>query len=329
MSQSKNLMKTALLSDDRLLLHDTGKSHPERAARITTALKRIKQQDWFHQLLPIKASVCDYGWIYQVHDVELVRRAEKACLDGLDYLDSPDVQVNRHSFDTAVLAAGGILQLVDVVISGQAKNGFALTRPPGHHAEKDMALGFCILNNVAIAARYLQEHHGLGKILILDWDVHHGNGTQHVFEEDPSIYYISLHQYPHYPGSGSASETGIGRGKRATLNCPMAAGSNNKDYQQAFIEKILPEISNFKPEAVLVSAGFDAHESDPLGAINLTTPFYGWMTQRVLEVADQYANGRLISILEGGYNLDALAQSISEHLSGLLGETSDNMGLEK
>ena len=318
-------MKTALLSDDRLLLHDTGQSHPERPARITAALKHLKQQAWFDQLLPVKAKACDYTWICKVHDIELVHRAEKACLNELGYLDSPDVQINRHSFDTAVLAAGGILQLADVIISGQVANGFALTRPPGHHAEKDMALGFCILNNVAIVARYLQEQYGLAKILILDWDVHHGNGTQHVFEQDPSVYYVSLHQYPHYPGSGSASENGTGRGRGATLNCPMAAGSTDEDYQRAFKEKVLPGISKFKPEAVIVSAGFDAHTSDPLGAINLTTHFYGWMTQRVLEVADQHADGRLISVLEGGYNLNALADSICEHLAGLLGKENSEM----
>jgi acetoin utilization deacetylase AcuC-like enzyme len=312
-------MKTALLSDSRFLLHDTGQSHPERAARISTAIKHAKKQTWFDQLVPLTPIACDEVWLHCVHDVALVRRAQKACANGQDYLDTPDVLINLHSFDTARLAAGGVLQLVDAVVSGQVNNGFALTRPPGHHAEKNMALGFCIFNNIAIAARYLQKHHGLDKILILDWDVHHGNGTQHIFEDDPSVYYASLHQYPHYPGSGAASETGIGRGVGATLNCPMAAGSTDKDYLQAFEEEVLPNISKFKPEIVLISAGFDAHKADPLGNINLTTSFYGWMTQRVMEIADQYAESRVISVLEGGYNLESLAGSVSEHLSVLLG----------
>jgi acetoin utilization deacetylase AcuC-like enzyme len=315
-------MNTAFLSDDRFLLHDTGPSHPERAARVSVVLDQLEKQPWFEKLLPLRAISCDEAWLCSVHDVELVQRAKKACLDGYSYLDSPDVQVSQQSFDTALLATGGILRLVDTVVSGQANNGFALVRPPGHHAEKNTALGFCLFNNVAIAARYLQQRHGLDKILILDWDVHHGNGTQHLFEDDPSVYYISLHQYPHYPGTGAASETGFGRGAGATLNCPMAAGSGDDEYQQAFKQKILPGISEFRPEAVLVSAGFDAHQADPLGAVNLSTSCYGWMTERMLEIADQHSDGRLISMLEGGYNLNALADSVAEHLLALLGNSN-------
>jgi acetoin utilization deacetylase AcuC-like enzyme len=318
-------MNTAFLSDDRFLLHDTGRSHPERPARLSAVLDQLEKQPWFRQLLPFRGVACDEAWLCNVHDLELVRRAQQACLNGDDYLDSPDVQVSSQSFDTALLAAGGVLQLVDAVISGQVDNGFALVRPPGHHAEKNTALGFCLFNNVAVAARYLQRRHGLDKILILDWDVHHGNGTQHTFEDDPSVYYISLHQYPHYPGTGAASETGFGRGSGTTLNCPMAAGSSDSEYQSAFSQQILPGIHEFQPEVVLVSAGFDAHQADPLGAINLTTSCYGWMTERLLEIADQYAGGRLISMLEGGYDLDALAASVGEHLSTLLGKNNDSL----
>ena len=312
-------MKTGLLSDGRLLLHDTGKSHPECADRIITTLNHLEKQAWFSQLVRISATSCDEAWIHEVHEIEFIKRAQKTCQQGLSFLDSQDVKVNRESFDTAVLAAGGILRLVDIVMSKKVINGFAITRPPGHHSEKDMALGFCILNNVAIAARYLQKQHGVGKILILDWDVHHGNGTQHIFESDSSIFYISLHQFPHYPGTGSISETGIGKGRGTTMNCPMPPGSGNKDYQNVFKDKILPEVANFKPEVILISAGFDAHKDDPLGSINLTTSFYSWMTQRVLEFANQYADDRIISVLEGGYNLNALANSIKEHLSVLSG----------
>jgi acetoin utilization deacetylase AcuC-like enzyme len=317
-------MNTAFLSDDRFLLHDTGRTHPECPARLSAALDQLGKQPWFEQLVPVPAVACDKAWLCNVHDLELVRRAEQVCLGGHDYLDSPDVQISKQSFDIALLAAGGVLQLADAVVSGQVDNGFALVRPPGHHAEKNTALGFCLFNNVAIAARYLQRHHGLDKILILDWDVHHGNGTQHTFEDDPSVYYISLHQYPHYPGTGAASETGFGRGSGTTLNCPMAAGSGDDEYQLAFKQQILPGICEFRPEAVLVSAGFDAHYADPLGAINLTTSCYGWMTERLLEIADQYAGGRLMSVLEGGYNLEALAASVSEHLSTLLGPDKDS-----
>ena len=225
--------------------------------------------------------------------------------------------VNAHSWEVANLAAGGVLGVADAVMQGTANNGFAMIRPPGHHAERDTALGFCLFNNIAITARYLQQFHGVEKVLILDWDVHHGNGTQHAFEADPSVLFISLHQYPYYPGTGAWSETGVGKGVGATVNCPMSAGSGNEEYQQAFTEKILPAIHQFKPEVVLLSAGFDAHQRDPLGAINLTTEFYGWMSQEMLAIADQYAQGRLISMLEGGYDLQALADCISTHVSAL------------
>ena len=161
--------------------------------------------------------------------------------------------------------------------------------------------------------------------MILDWDVHHGNGTQHTFEEDPSVFYISLHQYPHYPGTGAYSETGRGAGTGTTLNCPMSAGSGNDDYERAFVEKILPAIDGYVPDAILISAGFDAHKADPLGAINLSTEFYSWMTERMLEAADKHAAGRLISVLEGGYDLDALASSVSAHLRTLTGATSPDV----
>ena len=180
-----------------------------------------------------------------------------------------------------------------------------------------MALGFCLFNNVAILARYLQLHYGIDKVAIVDWDVHHGNGTQHIFEEDPSVLYISTHQYPYYPGTGNYTETGIGKGTGATLNCPMAAGSTDKDYEHAFIKQILPKLDEFKPGFVLISAGFDAHYADPLGGINLTENFFGWMTMQLMQKAEQYCNNRIISLLEGGYNLDALARCIGIHLQEL------------
>jgi acetoin utilization deacetylase AcuC-like enzyme len=202
-------------------------------------------------------------------------------------------------------------------MQGEAENGFALIRPPGHHAESGEALGFCLFNNVAITAKYLKRRYGLEKILILDWDVHHGNGTQHTFEDDPSVFYVSVHQYPWYPGTGSHSETGTGAGNGATLNCPMPAGSGDEDYRAAFGQTILPAARAFKPDAVLISAGFDAHAADPLGGINLSTNFYRWMTSEVMEIADSSAGGRVISLLEGGYDLDALASCVVAHVEVL------------
>ena len=311
-------MNTAFCFDPQFLKHDTGLDHPERADRLNATIVHLRRQPWFQQLLPVTAIACDLEWIHQIHDPALGQRAESACRAGLPYLDTPDVAVSTATYDTALLAAGGLINVIDEVIAGRADNGFALVRPPGHHAEHNAALGFCVFNNIAIAAKYLQRQHGLEKILILDWDVHHGNGTQHAFESDPSVFFASLHQYPHYPGTGARSETGDSRGKGATLNCPMSAGAGDSDYTDAFVEKILPAIDRFSPEAILVSAGFDAHQADPLGAINLSTNYYGWMTKRLLEMADKHAGGRLISVLEGGYDLHALAHSVGVHLETLL-----------
>jgi acetoin utilization deacetylase AcuC-like enzyme len=182
-----------------------------------------------------------------------------------------------------------------------------------------MALGFCLFNNVAILARYLQKEHGFDKVMILDWDVHHGNGTQHSFEEDPSVLYISTHQYPFYPGTGAYYEEGTGRGHGATLNCPMPAGSTDRDYEKAFMERILPKIDHFRPEFVILSAGFDAHQEDPLAQMELSTEFYGWMSERMLEMAERHASGRIVSVLEGGYNLDQLPLCVEQHLAVLSG----------
>ncbi len=311
-------MNTAFCFDPQFLEHDTGVGHPERADRLNATIVHLRQQPWFQQLLPVRAIACDLEWIHQIHDPALGQRAESACRTGLPYLDTPDVAVSTATYDTALLAAGGLINVIDEVIAGRADNGFALVRPPGHHAEHNAALGFCVFNNIAIAAKYLQRQHGLEKILILDWDVHHGNGTQHAFESDPSVFFASLHQYPHYPGTGARSETGDGRGIGATLNCPMSAGAGDNDYTNAFVEKILPAIDRFSPQAILISAGFDAHQADPLGAINLSTNYYAWMTKRLLEMADKHAGGRLISVLEGGYDLNALAHSVSVHLETLL-----------
>ncbi len=308
-------MTTGLLYDAIYLNHDTGGGHPERRERLLATMHYLEKQNWFSDLKLIAPRSVERQWLEEIHTPDYIDRATSACRRELPYLDVLDVIISRDSCDVAKLAAGGVLELGDQVISGKLDNALALVRPPGHHAEANMALGFCLFNNVAILARYVQKQHGLDKVLILDWDVHHGNGTQHTFEEDPSVLYISLHQYPYYPGTGSFSETGKGRGKGATLNCPMSAGANDEDYRVAFTNTILPKISDFKPDIVLLSAGFDAHRDDPLAQINLSTDFYGWMSERMMEVADQYAGGKLIGTLEGGYDLNAMPRCIGKHLS--------------
>jgi len=230
-----------------------------------------------------------------------------------------DVGICPESYDISLLAAGSPIMLADKIIQGEIDNGFVLARPPGHHAERDQAMGFCLFNNVAILARYLQQQHHIDKVLILDWDVHHGNGSQHSFEDDPSVLYISTHEYPYYPGTGAYTETGIGKGLGATLNCPMPAGAGDEDYESAFMEKILPKIDNFRADFIIISAGFDAHIDDPLGHIRLSTGFFGWMTQRVMEMAHKHCQDRIISVLEGGYNLNALPLCVAEHLGMLSG----------
>jgi acetoin utilization deacetylase AcuC-like enzyme len=312
-------MTTAFLYDDRFLDHDAGAGHPERKERLEFAIRHLRAQPWFGDFLSVEAKTCERRWIEEIHDSDYIDRASEACRKGLPFLDVADVGICEASCDVAYLAAGGALALADKVIAGEAQNGFSLSRPPGHHAERDLALGFCLFNNVAVLARYLQKQNGLDKILILDWDVHHGNGTQHTFEQDPSILYVSTHQYPFYPGTGAASETGSGRGEGATLNCPMPAGADDALYESAFREKILPKIEAFMPDALIISAGFDAHADDPLAQINLSTEFFGWMSERMMEVADRYAGGRLISMLEGGYNVNRLPLCIEEHLKVLAG----------
>lgn len=312
-----NHTPTALAYSPVFLEHDTATGHPEEPARLTTALALLEQQDWYGELLQVAPEPAEDEWLSRIHTREYLLRAEQACLEGRPYLDTPDVSISPGSWSAALHAAGAGIQLADAVLAGRARNGFGLLRPPGHHAEADSALGFCLLNNVAILARHLQAHHDLERILILDWDVHHGNGTQHSFEADPTVMYASLHQYPYYPGTGAASESGIGAGAGTIINCPMPAGAGNAEYEQAFHERILPAAAKFKPEFVLISAGFDAHHRDPLASVRLDTPFFGWMTLRMLEFAEEHAGGRLIALLEGGYHLRALAECITLHLHEL------------
>jgi acetoin utilization deacetylase AcuC-like enzyme len=307
-------MKTGFHYDPVYLQHDTGAGHPECSERLTATMNYLKGQSFFKQLHPVATRTADIQWLETVHNNNYIQRARTTCDAGIPFLDSMDVSVSKKSFNVALQAAGSAMELADQIISAKIDNGFALLRPPGHHAENSMALGFCLFNNVAILARYLQQQHGLDRVLIMDWDVHHGNGTQHTFEDDPSVLYISTHQYPYYPGTGAWFETGIGRGVGATLNCPMAAGSGDLEFEAAFMEKILPKIDQFRPEIFIISAGFDAHVNDPLGNINLSTEFFGWMTRVLMEQADKYAKGRLISLLEGGYNLKMLPLCIAEHL---------------
>lgn len=310
-------MTTGLLYDPVFLQHQTGQGHPECSERLQVSLQHLKQQSWFDSLAQLSPDIPDLKWIELIHKLDYIKRVQTSCASGNDFLDSVDVSICPKSYDIALLATSAVIKIADQIINQKIRNGLALIRPPGHHAEQAQAQGFCLFNNVAILARYLQRQHRLDKILILDWDVHHGNGTQHSFEDDPSVLYISIHQYPFYPGTGAYHETGKHKGSGATLNCPMPVGASDNNYELAFKDKILPKIDKFKPEAIIISAGFDAHVDDPLGQINLSTEFYTWMTERIMEKAEQYSNKRIISVLEGGYNLDMLPICIEKHLATL------------
>lgn len=315
-------MRTALAQDNRFETHLTGPSHPECPQRMRAVRTALESQVWFDRLIPVAPRVAELTEVERIHDSRYLRRAEALCGSGAAFIDTPDVAVCPRSFEVALLAAGTGLALADAVMSGQADNAFGVVRPPGHHAEHDAAMGFCLFNNVAILARYLQHTHGLEKIAILDWDVHHGNGTQHSFEEDPTVFYASLHQAPYYPGTGAASDSGVGRGRGTTLNCPMPAGADDAAYERAFMTRILPALDHFKPDVMVISAGFDAHRDDPLADMALSTACFGWMTSRVLEVADHHAKGRVISMLEGGYHLTRLGECVTAHLAVLSGQES-------
>jgi len=314
-------MATAFVQHELLLHHHTGAQHPERPARLLAINDALRQCGLWNSLLHIEPRPADLRWVLTAHSQQYVRRLQRACQDRLPYLDTPDCVICHESFEAALLAAGAGIAAVDAVMAGRVHNAFCAVRPPGHHAEYDAAMGFCLLNNVAIAANYLRLNYGIRRVLILDWDVHHGNGTQHAFEDDPDVFFCSIHQDPRtlYPGTGYAAETGTDRGRGTTLNLPMPAGSRDDDYRRTLEERFVPAATAFGPEFVFVSTGFDPHAQDPLASMQLTDTAFAWMGHMICDIASRYAAGRLVSILEGGYNLEVLARCVPEHLQILIG----------
>jgi acetoin utilization deacetylase AcuC-like enzyme len=306
----------AFVFHEDCLEHSNGPGHPERPERIAAIRDHLAARGLLDRLLVLRPDPCPIERIARVHGRDYIASIRRACERAPMRLDA-DTAVSSGSWEAALLSAGGALGACDAVVAGKAAAAFVCTRPPGHHAEADRAMGFCLFNNVAVAARYLQDEHGLGRVLIVDWDVHHGNGTQHMFEDDDSVFYFSTHQYPFYPGTGSARETGTGRGAGYTLNYPMLAGSGDEEYIQVFREVLRPEIDRVQPEAILISAGFDAHRADPLAGMSLTEKGYGAMTAILKEAADRHCGGRIVSLLEGGYDLEALGASVEAHLRAL------------
>jgi acetoin utilization deacetylase AcuC-like enzyme len=309
---------TLLYSDPLFLEHETGQ-HPERPDRLRSITARLDATGLTARCTPGAYRPLMEESLLAVHADGLVRRVKQTAERGGGLLD-PDTVVSPASFTVALAAAGACVAAVDAVLGGPQRNALCLVRPPGHHATPRRSMGFCLINNVALAARHALAAHGLNRVLIIDWDVHHGNGTQDIFYEDPAVTFFSIHRYGmgFYPGTGAADETGTGRGLGHTINAPIRYGTPRPAYRAAFSRALEKAVAASKPELVLVSAGFDAHVRDPIGSLDLEVEDFAWLTRQVLDVAHAYAGGRLVSCLEGGYNLEALAESVQAHLEELL-----------
>jgi acetoin utilization deacetylase AcuC-like enzyme len=308
-----------LVLDPLFERHDTGPGHPEHPGRLRCIRESLTISGLADRCTRVEPRVAGDVELIRAHHADYIAEVEQACAAGERQIGSMDTAICAASASIARQAAGAIGNLCDKVATGELSRGFAAVRPPGHHAEANLAMGFCLFNNVVVAARRLQAEHGIERVFILDWDVHHGNGTQHILEDDPSVFYASVHQWPLYPGTGAASERGVGAGEGLTLNCPLPPGSGSDAFLGAICDTILPAARRFDPGFVLVSAGFDAHRADPLAALEVDTEAYGEATRRVLELAEDCCDGRFVSVLEGGYDLDALAASTKLHLETLLG----------
>ncbi len=306
---------TGLITHGDCLLHDTGPGHPERPDRLRAVLARLDAAGVGAELARAEAREVAPDLLHAVHPAEHVRRLAAACAAGPGHVDG-DTAICAASYRAALLAAGGVVDAAERVWSGAWSNAFVAVRPPGHHAEERAALGFCLFNSVAVAARAIQAR-GARRVAILDWDVHHGNGTQHLFEDDPTVFYASLHQWPLYPGTGAANERGVGEGEGATLNLPMPPGTGDREWIAAVEAVVLPAFDAFAPDALLISAGFDAHRLDPLAACTMSGEGYAELTRLACAFAAERAGGRVVSVLEGGYHLEALADSARRHVEVL------------
>jgi len=303
---------TGVVLDARMLAHDPGRGHPERPERLRALLDHLGDARGFTRL---GARAATDEEIALVHTPALIEHLEATAGRARVVLD-PDTATSAGSWEAARLAAGAVLQLCEAVLAGEVANGFAAVRPPGHHAESNRAMGFCFVNNVAVAAAYLKRR-GVRRVAVIDWDLHHGNGTQHVFECDPDVLYVSTHQYPFYPGTGAADEVGRGEGAGRTLNLPFPAGFGDAEFDRALDEVVVPILTRFAPEFVLVSAGFDADYRDPLGGLQVTPQGFARMAHRIASVANRTAAGRIVAVLEGGYDLDAIVEGVDATLAAL------------
>jgi len=308
----------ALISHQAYFNHDTGHGHPEQPERLRAIFASLEASSVNNRIKRITCSQAAEQEITAVHDRQYYQFAAESISSGRRVLDEGDTVVSGGSFQAALYAAGAVIKGIDLLQNGSLNRVFCAVRPPGHHAEKDRAMGFCIFNNVAIAARYAQQAGLAENILIIDFDVHHGNGTQHIFEEDAGIFYYSMHQYPHYPGTGTTAETGVGKGEGYNLNRPLPMGSTDAVYIDALTKDLDLIEEKFEAGLVLISAGFDAHAEDPLAGMLLTEQGFWKITEMICAYSWRHAGGKILSVLEGGYQLDALGRSVVAHLDCLL-----------
>ena len=311
------MVRTGIIWDERYTLHEMGYGHPESPRRLLSIKDVIEGDGVGRELSRLDPRHATEEEIALIHDKSYIKRVAATAGQEMTALD-PDTSTNAYTWASARLAAGGLLVCVEAVLKGEAGNAFALVRPPGHHAERGRAMGFCIFNNVAIAAEWLIKIGGMERVAIVDFDVHHGNGTQHAFYDRPDVFFASVHRFPFYPGTGASSEKGEGEGKGTTLNVPLEMGADDDDYRRAFEEKIVPAVERFSPQYILVSAGFDAHVSDPLGGMRATTNGFRWMMRTLVDLAGATCKGRLAVTLEGGYNVKALRDCVEAQLEEMV-----------
>ena len=309
---------TALFADPRCREHLRGIEHPERPERFDAVMEGLRRAGLQDCLVPLEPRSANELELLLCHRGEYLEIARHDVSAGRRQLTTGDTDISPQSWQAALGAAGGVLNAVDAVISGKARNAFCVVRPPGHHATPVRGMGFCLLNNIAIGARYAQHRHGIERVLIVDWDVHHGNGTQDIFYSDSSVLFCSTHEWPLYPGTGRADETGAGAGKGFTMNFPFPAGSGRKEILGALTEYLVPAADAFRPNLIMISAGFDSRMDDLLGHFTLTDGDFAELTRLVMEIANRHAGGRLISVLEGGYNLSGLASAAAAHVKALI-----------
>jgi acetoin utilization deacetylase AcuC-like enzyme len=308
---------TVIIYDDIYLKHDTGPDHPENSARIINTIEHLRSANCWQKLDIKKPRAATEAEVSAIHSTSQIEQIAEIARSGGGYLD-PDTYVSSDSYEAALNAAGAPLTAIDLIMDKKVDNAFCLVRPPGHHATPEKGMGFCLFNNVAIAAKYIQSRYSLDRIVIIDWDVHHGNGTQDAFYDDPSVMYFSMHRYPFYPGTGAEEETGKDSGSGFTINIPLSYNTEPQEYLKFFEDILEKRIKPFNPQFILISSGFDAYRLDPISGLSLEASDYNKLTKLTQNIAKDCCNGRIVSCLEGGYHLLDLPKCMEEHLNGLM-----------